>query len=468
MIPLRSILSILILMIGSDAFGKLTLPSYFQDHMVIQQLENFKLKGTASPNAQVNVQWMNSVFYANATKDGAWELKLTSGPHGGPYSLIVKSGREKITVNDILLGDVWLCAGQSNMEWRPVQGLSSGMDEIDKANNSKIKLLNIPRNGCSAPQQNIIGEWQNCTSKHVKQFSAVGYFFGEKLQSTLDIPIGLIYSTWGGTRIEYWMDEDIISHDPRFSDLLELRKNNVVGEKLNAFPSAIYNGMIYPLIDMPIKGVIWYQGETNVDDPLRYKALLPAMIESWRKAWQRDFDFYIVQIAPYKYDNPLEAVLIREAQLNAALNLPKTGLVVTTDIGDWNDIHPLNKLEVANRLSFLALNKTYGDTSVVACGPIFKNMSILQRQIFLEFENLNFTDDTFRPLLGFEVAGSDSVYYKANAFIRQNTVVISSPEVGRPLNVRFGFNLQEVPNFFNEAGLPASPFRTDDWPLLIH
>jgi sialate O-acetylesterase len=354
------------------------------------------------------------------------------------------------------------------MEWRPIQGLSSGMDEIDKANNSKIKLLNIPRNGCSTPQQNITGEWQNCTSKHVKQFSAVGYFFGEKLQSALDIPIGLIYSTWGGTRIEFWMDEDTISHDPQFSDLLELKINNVVGEKLNAFPSAIYNGMIYPLIDMPIKGVIWYQGETNVDDPIRYNALLPAMIESWRKAWQRDIDFYIVQIAPYKYDNPLEAVLIREAQLKASLNLPKTGLVVTTDIGDWNDIHPLNKLEVANRLSFLALNKTYGDISIIACGPIFKSMSIMQRQIFLEFEYLNFTDDTFRPLLGFEVAGSDSIYHKANAFIRNNTVVVSCPEVSRPLNVRFGFNLQEVPNFFNEAGLPASPFRTDDWPLLIH
>lgn len=467
MMPLRLTTTILILMIGSDAFGKLTLPSYFQDHMVIQQLENFKLKGSASPNAQVSIQWMNSMYYANATESGNWELMLTSGSHGGPYNLVVKSGRERITISDILLGDVWLCAGQSNMEWRPVQGLSSGMDEIEKVNNSNIKLFNIPRNGCSEPQSNIIGEWQNCTPKHVKQFSAVGYFFGEKLQSALNIPIGLIYSTWGGTRIEYWMNEDTLASNSYFSDLLVSKKNNVVGEKLNAFPSAIYNGMIYPLLDMPIKGVIWYQGETNVDDAVRYNSLLPAMIESWRKAWQRNFDFYIVQIAPYKYENPIEAVLIREAQLNASFNVPNTGLVVTTDIGDWNDIHPLNKLEVANRLSYLALNKTYGDTSVVACGPIFKSMNILQHKIFLEFENLNFQDDTFRPLLGFEVAGNDSVYHKANAFIRNNAVVVSCPEVKRPIHVRFGFHLEEVPNFFNEAGLPASPFRTDDWPLLI-
>lgn len=445
-------------MMSFQSVAHLSVDSWLQDHMVLQREDTIQIKGKTSVGQAVTVFFQNKQYTAEVDTEGFWKTSFYSGTAGGPFQLTITSGRESIRIKDVLIGDVWLCSGQSNMEWKPYQGLEGGEDEIKNAHHDRIRLMYVPRNASSIPAGATQGQWMKCTPSNVKHFSAVGYFFGQSVHDSTDIPIGLIDATWGGTRTEYWIEEEKLAALSSWDTLQQKIVSNVSGEKLNAFPASLFNGMISPLTTMPIKGVLWYQGESNVDEPLSYHDFIQALMQNWRSAWNRELYFFHVQIAPYAYDDLNKANAVRSIQSSVALKDSLSGIVITTDLGNWNDIHPLKKYDVGLRLARWALNKVYDKKEIVPSGPVFNSMSVTRQKAILTFDYMQFSDEAFLPLLGFEVCDKDGIFYPANAYIKKNLVVISSPNVRTIKQIRFGYQLQTPPNFFNEVGLPAVPF----------
>lgn len=441
--------------------AEIKLPNVFADHMVLQRDRQLTIWGGASPGAELSLSLAGQNFTVKADQNGLWQTKTKPLAVGGPIEMSIKGDGSDITLTDILVGDVWICSGQSNMEWS-VAASNNPQEEIANADYPKLRLFDVKKVPQIDPADDVEldAPWSACTPQAIPRFSAVAYFFGRKLQQELDIPIGLISTNWGGTRIEPWTP-------PVGFESVEAVKDipaSINREKFNhGTPTTLYNGMVHGLVPFGIKGAIWYQGESNRHDGMDYFEKKKALINGWREVFgQGDFPFYFVQLAPYIYGKEDPEILPRlwESQV-ATLSVKNTGMAVTTDIANLNDIHPKNKQDVGLRLALWALAKDYGK-DIVYSGPLYKEMKVEGNKIRLFFDHakgLKSGDD--KPLTWFTIAGKDGEFVEAKAVVDGETIVVSSPEVSEPARVRFGWHQTAEPNLFNGADLPASPFRTD-------
>jgi len=455
----------LIVTIALPTQARVVLPSIFGDHMVLQQNSELVVWGWARPLEEVAVtgSWDRKTVRAKADSHANWRVTLNTPSAGGPHTLAVL-GSNTVVLEDVLVGEVWLCSGQSNMEWSARSGIDNGTAEILQANYSGIRLFQVAQRSADAPQLDVEGRWTACSPQTMIDFSAVAYFFGRELYRHLDIPIGLIESSWGGTSVQTWMNPGIIREDEEFARSAA-RIHRVPWCPVT--PGSAYHAMIAPLIPYPIAGVIWYQGESNTYDPLPYQRLFPALIDNWRDEWGASFPFYYVQIGPFEYGKPQVAALVRDAQ-RLCMSVPDTGMVVISDIGHSTDNHPRNKQDVGKRLASWALARTYKKDTIPFSGPLYREMKVEGGTIRIFFD---FAENGLlcrgEKLTHFQIAGRDKVFVEAQARIDGNTVVVSAPEVRDPVAVRFGWSNAAEPNLFNKEGRPASCFRTDNWEISL-
>ena len=446
--------------------AEVSLPAIIGDNMVLQQQSQATLWGWARPGEGVRVEagWgVTAETVAGA--GGQWRMRVPTPPAGGPFSLRITGDDNTIALGNIMIGEVWICSGQSNMEmtigstavW--YKGVQDAEGEIAAAEHPGIRFFTVANELAAAPRDDCRGAWAACTPQTAAAFSAIGYFFGREIHESLGVTIGLISTNWGGTRAEAWMSEAALG---AFSEVTPSPEGTAMHSNM---PSVLFNGMIAPLTPYAIRGAIWYQGESNRSTAARYRSLFPALIEDWRRAWgQGEFPFYFVQIAPYRYTGDVgKTAALREAQL-MALATPNTGMTVTMDIGDPNDIHPTRKKEVGRRLSLLARAGTYGETDLVHSGPLYRSMAVEGSAIRVRFDHagsgLDLRENPRGHLL---IAGSDKRFVVATAVVDGDSVVVSSRRVPEPVAVRYAWEAAAEPNLFNREGLPASPFRTDDW-----
>ncbi|WP_149304536.1 sialate O-acetylesterase [Pareuzebyella sediminis] len=463
---MKKLLLVCIALLGVvEGHAKLWLPSIFNDHMVLQQQSEVLVWGwTTATDEAVTVfgSWNDEKVVAKAYQ-GTWSVKLPTPKWGGPYTLTIE-GHEKIVLNNILVGEVWICSGQSNMEWTPEMGLLNAEEEIATAKYPNIRFFTVPKHTSTAPQDDTPGKWAVCSPETMRKFSSVAYFFGRELHKNLAIPIGLINTSWGGTPVETWIQREAIE---RNEDLLNASKKLEQYDWWPSSPGLAYNAMIHPLLNFKIAGCIWYQGESNRQNIPSYYKSFPLLIHTWRKAWHKEFPFYFVQIAPYKYDNPQDndAAFVRDAQLHTLKTVEHTGMAVTNDIGNLENIHPVNKQDVGRRLALWALHGTYNVDGIVPSGPIYNSMRQTKKnKIVITFDYAeNGLKKKGNELTGFTIAGEDRVFHSAKAKIVDNTVVVSSKAVKDPIAVRFAFSNAALPNLYNNENLPASAFRTDNW-----
>ena len=445
--------------------AQLRMPAVLSSGMVLQQNDSASFWGWGYNGQKVTVtgSWNNESAGTTVTNHGKWKLKLKTGAAGGPFTVKVISGGQEIRLDDVMLGEVWLCSGQSNMEWSFYNGAKYIADEFPTAYNPNIRFFHVPRMASEYPQEDTRAQWQVCDSNSLKSFSAVGYFFGKKLQQDLGIPIGLINASWGGTPAEVWTPSPIIEGNET------LKKSAAMLPEVPwcpVKPGVTYNGMLSPLIPFNIAGAIWYQGEGNTANNSSYAQLLTTMIDAWRNKWNKQFPFYYVQIAPYRYGRPYEGALVQEQQTKA-MSHPSTGMVVITDqIDSVTNIHPSDKREVAKRLANWALAETYGKPVDAYKSPVFKNLEQDKKRLILNFEHTpNGLMAKDKNLTGFYISGSTENWLPADGKIEGNQVILWHKKLKEPVHVRYGFGNTIVGNVFSREGLPVIPFRTDDWPL---
>jgi sialate O-acetylesterase len=447
-----------LLILSQGTKANISLPEVFSDNMVLQQKSEVPLWGWAKTGETVTVKadWMDKEITVRTGSQGTWKVVLKTPEAGGPYNIRIK-GYNELTLKNVLIGEVWLCSGQSNMEWSAQSGIQNGEEEIKNANYPEIRLFTVFQATSLYPQDHLTGEWTVCTPETMRSFSAIAYLFAKKLYMELGVPIGLINSSWGGTPAEAWMPEEIIANDNYLKEAAAKQKPVPWGP---VEPGRIYNSMISPLIPFHIAGVLWYQGEANTINAYAYKEILSGLISSWRIKWGYDFPFYYAQIAPYKYGNPYEGVEVRDAQ-RKALEVPNTGMIVLSDIGDTLNIHPKNKIDVALRMANLALNRYYKKIQIEDSGPMYKQIVIEKNKAIISFDHSEGLHSAGDKLTCFEIAGDDKVFYPADAKIKGEQVLVSSKKVKSPLAVRFAWSNTATPNLFNGANLPASCFITE-------
>ncbi len=461
------LIAIFTILFVDRTLAKILLPSVISNNMVLQQNADVAIWGWSSNSTEKLMIWgsWSADTIRTQAKIGEWSASIHTPQAGGPYSLFIK-GNELIEIKNVMIGEVWVCSGQSNMQM-PVDSLSKGYSgvlnfrqKIREADKPEIRFFQVFRKIAGNPQDNCMGKWIVCTPETVKEFSATGYFFAKTLNDSLGIPVGMIHSSWGGTPAETWLPEEVVTSDPL---LAEGAKKLKYRDWWPVKPGLAYNAMIHPLINYHIAGAIWYQGESNSANPLVYRKLFPELIRTWRRLWNKEFPFYYVQIAPYKYGQPMGATLVREAQL-MTLKVPGTGMAVTNDIGNISNIHPRNKEEVGRRLALWALAETYGKQGIIYSGPLYRSMKINKKKIEISFD---YVDGGLvkkgKELTWFQIAGEDKKFVNAKAKIKGDKVIVYSKEVKDPVAVRFAFSDTAEPNLFNAAELPASAFRTDDW-----
>ena len=498
---------VLLLVNAGAALADVKLPAVISDNMVLQGNKKVSIWGWAEPGEEVmvGVSWHSMKWAVTADKDGKWKFKMNSPKTGGPYEMTI-SGKNTITVKNIMVGEVWVCSGQSNMQMS-VKASANAEQEISAANYPNIRLFTVTRKVATEPQSDCVGSWTLCGPQTVPGFSAVAYYFGRELHKELNVPIGLIHTSWGGTPVEAWTRREALEKEADAAPILEryddavakypqakkefeqkviewkeaVEKAKAEGEKVPQRPRApfgpghyhspagLYNAMIAPLIPYEIGGAIWYQGESNVSRAYQYRKLFPAMIKNWRNDWgQGDFPFLFVQLANFMAIDPEPAesmwAELREAQ-SMTLALPNTGMAVIIDIGEAKDIHPKNKQDVGKRLALWALARSYGK-KLVYSGPIYKSMKIKGNEIILYFDHVGggLVAASDGPLKGFAIAGADRKFVWADAKINGDNIMVSSGEVSAPVVVRYAWADNPVCNLYNEEGLPASSFRTDNWP----
>lgn len=446
----------------------ITVGSVLGDNMVLQRNSEVKLWGKAGANQKLNivVGWSNEKISTTANDKGEWLVKVKTTEAGGPYTISIMSQKEKLMFKNILLGEVWLCSGQSNMQM-PVSGftynpVNGSTDALLWANNPSLRLFKVKMSASSQPRDSCGGEWLEATAESAAQFSAVGYFFGKLLQERLKVPVGMICSSWGGSRIEAWMKHETISEFPSAYEQTTREKQSP-----NQRASNLYNGMIAPLLNYSIKGVLWYQGESNIINNQDYAALQSAMVKSWRTDFGLgDFPFYFVEIAPFRYGNSkaVNSALLREQQYRSKALIPNSDMVSTVDLGNENSIHPAEKITVAKRLLLCALSDTYGIKGLPHSSPVYKNFSVKDSMAILTFTAQGLTSFD-KKVDCFELAGQDSVFHPAETRIQQNKVILISTGVKHPIAIRYAFhNFCPTDGYiYDMAGLPLLLFRTDDW-----
>lgn len=443
--------------------AEVRLPAIIGSHMVLQQKSDVKIWGWCDPSEKIKItsDWNAIIDSAVGSADGKWMITIKTPGAGGPHTLAI-NGSNKIILEDVLVGEVWACSGQSNMEMSYSWGVKQYLGDIENATNKSIRLFHIPRLTSEYPQDDTKGKWVVCNPEDLKTFSLAGYFFGQKLQETLSSPIGLIEAAWGGTPAEVWTPYETIANNAVLKKAADNLKKIPWGP---IRPAAIYNAMVYPITNFAIAGVIWYQGEANVGAADTYKELFSSMITSWRTVWKKDFPFYFVQIAPFAgYGKNISAALLQEAQTKTAA-LPKTGVIVINDlVNDINNIHPTDKKDVGLRLANYALADTYGKTGITYKNPSYKDMKIEKGRARIYFDN---ADNGLITKNGvprdFYIAGDDKIFKPATAKVDGSTVIVWNKDIKNPVAVRFGFTNAAMPNLFSKEGLPVNTFRTDDW-----
>jgi sialate O-acetylesterase len=425
----------------------------FTEGMVLQQgTKAVPVWGIADPGEKVTVSIQGQEVSATAGKEGGWVVHLNALKAGGPFEMAI-TGTNRIVFKNVLVGEVWVCSGQSNMEW-PLARTLKPEEVIASAADPQLRLFTVQKVPAKVPQRNLpiakggkASTWQECGPQTVANFSAVAYYFGRDLRKALKVPVGVIHSSWSGTAAERWTSRATMDRHPELKGL---------------GGSDLYNGMIAPLVPYAIKGAIWYQGESNANRAAQYKVLFPAMIRNWREDWKRgDFPFLFVQLAPYdRVQVPGQWAELREAQLHTALTVPNTAMAVITDAGHPTDIHPPDKAPVGSRLALTARAVGYGE-KIVYSGPIYAGLDVRDGKAIVRFRHVGSgLASKGGDLKGFEIAGQDGKFVMASAVIQNETVVVSSPEVARPTAVRYGWANHPVVNLFNREGLPASPFRS--------
>ncbi|MYF98082.1 sialate O-acetylesterase [Candidatus Poribacteria bacterium] len=501
----------MLFMTSASTFADVKLPHIFGNDMVMQRDMPAPIWGWAAEGEEITVSLSQQdnveVIHTDTVKTdekGDWRMTLPATPAGGPYTIKVV-GSNTVEFTNILFGEVWVCSGQSNMAWT-VNASNNNREEIATANYPNIRLFHIPRVSSGLPSTDVPAEWRPTSPDSVRHFSAVAYNFGRHIHKELDVPVGLISTSWGGTRIEAWTAPEGFDSVPALASITEeindidrnyrselpkkieeikewiaetrdaLENDSVIFKMPENFhpltpqgrPTALYNNMIYPLVPYAIRGALWYQGESNMREGMVYHEKMKALINGWREVWkQGDFPFYFVQLAPwggYDRNDPTHLPKIWEAQ-TATLALPNTGMVVTTDIGNVKDIHPRNKQDVGLRLAYWALANTYGKDDIVYSGPLYKSMEVEGDAILISFKytGSGLVSRDGEPLSWFQIAGEDQQFVDAVAVIDGDTVVVSSDTVKAPVAVRLGWNQIAEPNLMNKEGLPVSPFRTDSW-----
>ena len=452
-----------------NAFAVVKLPNLFGDGMVLQRDAKIPIWGSADPGEIIVVEFNESQETTEANSEGKWRVDLPPQKEGRSLELVV-SASNKIVVKDVCVGEVWICAGQSNMSF-PLKRALNAEKEIASANYPSIRFLTVPAQASETPMDDFDAHWRACSPQTARELSAVAYYFGRDIGETLNCPVGLIVLAWGGSTAEAWTDQNKIAQYSDLATLLEPKRLEKTAEHQKA--GRLFNGMVFPVCPFAIRGVVWYQGESNANRAWQYRALFPLTIANWRESWgQGDFPFYYVQLPNYMKarEKPSQSAWaeLREAQ-HKTLAIRNVGEVVTVDAGDSNDLHPKNKEIVGTRLARLALGKTYM-RDVSYAGPEFRSMKIVDNKAILTFSNTgkglkilpnSQCDDT--ELRGFAIAGKDKKFYWANAQILGDEVVVSAPEAPNPIAVRYAWADNPICNLGNDADLPASPFRTDDW-----
>lgn len=444
------------------AEAKIFLPAVYSNHMVLQQNAKVKIWGWSEVGEKVtiNTSWDTVTYKAEGDAYAKWQTTLHTPAAGGTYTITVKGTYNTITIEDVLIGEVWLASGQSNMEMNTYWGMPYE-EEVKKATNEQIRFFHIGKSSSPFPQEDVRAQWVVCSPEAMKGFSTVAYFFGKKLNEEKHIPVGLIAASWGGTPAEVWTPEDAVLND----SILKAEAAKLTETKWwPVKPAYNYNAMIAPLTNFTIAGAIWYQGESNTKASQTYQRLFTTMITAWRKKWNSDFPFYYVQIAPFSYETTNICALLREAQTKC-LVLKKTGMVVTSDLVDnINDIHPKLKKEVGERLANWALAETYGVTGIKYKSPVYKLMQVEKDKIRISFYD---ADGGFAikgtAATDFYIAGADKNFIPAQVKIDGSTIVVWAKEIKTPVAVRFGFSNTAMPNLFSKDGLPVNLFRTDDW-----
>lgn len=465
---LKLICLLTVLLFTVSAQAKITLPSIWGNDMVLQQKSEICFKGKASANKLVTIvaSWSEKMTRTKSDASGYWTATLSTPSAGGPFTISFSDG-EKLELKNILVGEVWFCSGQSNMEM-PVKGFRGqpvfgSQPYIVSANSLRsLRLFTVKNAWSTTPTEDVEGHWSLSSPKEVADFSATAYFFGDLLQKILGVPVGLVHCSWSASKIEAWMDKETLSRFPEVD--LSVLKNKEFGYP-NGTPTLLYNAMMKPLEGFPVKGVIWYQGEANSDNPALYKKLFPALVEQWRTFFHSpELPFYYVQLAPWQSvgKNELDWAWFRQAQLELMKEVPNVGMVTTTDAGSEIFIHPPYKIKVGERLAFWALAKTYGIAGIPYSGPIYNSYKLDGKTVEISFD---YGEDGMTPenenLKGFEISGTDGKFIPAHAEIIEgsNTVKVWNDSIPTPTEVRYCFRNYMEGNLCNNTGIPASPFR---------
>lgn len=472
----KIIVIIFILLFSGSLSAKVSLPSIFSDGMVLQQETEINIWGRADKRVSINTSWNGKIYNVTTDNNGNWKIKIKTPSAGGPYTITFNDGQD-LKLADILIGEVWLASGQSNMEM-PLRGwktelISNSEEAIRTSENSKIRFFKVENVSWKKPLDDCGGYWQNATPQTSPLFSAVDYFYARELYKKLNVPVGIIQSDWGGTIIQAWMGKEVLSTFPD-AKIPEEEDEKNVNQNIH---SGLYNGMIHPLLGYGIKGAIWYQGESNRTQPDLYLEMFPAMVKHWREKWGiGDFPFYYAQLAPFLSKDALSSESIikmnllvarmREVQQLSEKKIKNSGMAVLLDVGAENTIHPPDKKTVAERLLYHALAKTYGQKDIAYSGPVYTGKQIKGNTIILSFKY------TYGGLLlkteqpeNFEIAGADKKFYPSKVRIEGDKIILTSDKVQKPVEARYAFKAWVKGNLYNKKELPASSFRTDNWEI---
>jgi len=450
----------------NPVLAEVNLPAVFSDNMVLQQNAEVKIWGWAKPDIEVSIKpsWSKKVYYVQTDASGKWHTMINTPQHGGPYTVTITDD-DPVIIKNVLIGEVWVCSGQSNMAMQFKHCTTSTDDDILNtlvlAGNPDIRLFTVPNKVSVSPETNVEGSWVEASPGEVYSFSAVAYYFGRLLNRILDVPVGIIHSSYGGSSIEAWIPCKVFN--------VNYLENTVELDKVthpNKIPGVLFNGMINPILGYGIRGVIWYQGEANCNNPKEYAGQMEEMVKTWRNLWEMgDFPFYYVQIAPYRYSEKVNSAYLREAQLNALSKIPHASMVVNMDANSPDNIHPPVKIKTGERLAHLALAGTYGIKGIPCHYPSLISFEVKGQVVELIFNVDGGTGLTSfgKKIDEFTIADSTKRFVPATATIIKNKVLVFSPRILNPLAVRYAFGNTSGAEIFSLEGLPVSSFRTDNW-----
>ena len=444
----------------SPLAADVSLPGIFSDNMVLQQNSTVEIWGWAKPGEETKLvaSWNGDTLSTVPDNQSHWEIALKTPQAGGPFTITIQ-GNNRIVLKNVLIGEVWLCSGQSNMEWSATSGIDNAQQEVAAANYPNIRFFRVDHRTALDPQIDLKSSsgWSACTPETMQNFSAVAYFFARRIYQQTGIPIGLINSSWGGTPAEAWTPESIYQNNQKLANSAA-RLDEVPWGPIE--PGRLYNAMIAPITRFDIAGAIWYQGESNTRNADTYRETFTALINSWRSQWGYEFPFYFVQIAPFSYGETRNGVRGRDEQ-RRTLKLKNTGMAVICDVGDTTDIHPQNKQDVGLRLANLALKHHYQVLDQLADPPLFSGFTTSNNKVTVSFMNAAGLHAKSKRSVLFELAGPDGIYYPARATIKGETVLLQSKEVKQPVQVRYAWGNTTAADLFNQANLPMSSFSSE-------